>query len=250
MIRGCELARLLFIAMAVAQVGFAQTVAFEVATVKVNHGNGDASPSRYPTLRNGLFIAENASLKTLLSAAYGLAKIRISGPAWIDSDRFDLTAKAPGGVPDSELGPMLQKLIQERFRAVVHRETREMAAFDMVVEKDGLKIRAFDPAHPPAPPPNYNYRGSIMMGAVTMSELADSLASAAGRPVVDRTGVTGRYGFTLNFTPVTPPDAGGDSEPPDFFTAVQQQLGLRLESRRQPIEILVVDRAERTIGEN
>ena len=89
----------------------------------------------------------------ILRAAYDLPESRIIGPDWLDSDRFDLAGKAPAGVPDTEFMPMLQALLKERFHLAVHRETKEMQVFDMVVAKGGLKIWLFDPAHPVVKPP-------------------------------------------------------------------------------------------------
>jgi len=228
----------------------AQSPAFEVATIKPNHGNGNRSPSRYPSLQNGTLTAENVSLKTLLGVAYGLSTVRITGPAWIDSDRFDLAGKAPEGVPDTEVMPLLQNLIKDRFHAEVHLETKEMLAYEMTVTKDGLKIQPFEAEHPPVTPQNRG--GSLLIGVATMPQIADALARAAERPVVEKTGIAGRYSYILSFTPFSAraPDSRADLAPPDLFTAVQQQLGLKLESKKEPIEILVVDRAERVPIEN
>ena len=124
----------------------AQAQEFEVATVKPNRSgqNGD----RRPDLQNGVLTARNVTLHMMLRAAYELHESRIIGPDWLDSDRFDLAGKAPAGVPDTEFMPMLQALLKERFQLAVHRETKEMPVFDMVVAKGGLKIWQFDPARP------------------------------------------------------------------------------------------------------
>src|ERR1700689_1962148 len=129
----------------------AQSPAFEVATVKVNR-SGENGAGR-PDLRNGVLTAWNVTMRMILRAAYDLHESRIIGPDWLDSDRFDLAGKAPAGVPDTEFMPMLQALLKERFQLAVHRETKEMAVFDMVVTKGGLKIWQFDPARPVPKPP-------------------------------------------------------------------------------------------------
>jgi uncharacterized protein (TIGR03435 family) len=222
----------------------AQAPAFDVASVKTNHSGSGGS--RFFGLRNGTFRAENVTLKTLLSEAYGMGSFRIAGPDWIDSDKFDLEAKSPAGVPDSQMGPMLQSLLRERFMVAVHRETKEVPAFDMVVAKSGVRIHLVDPEHPPGPPPRYA-GGATKGGVGTMREIADRLAANAGRPIVDRTGVEGTFAYFLNYAPLSaqPSDGAADSGPPDFFEAMEQQLGLKLEPKKEPIEILVVDRAER-----
>jgi uncharacterized protein (TIGR03435 family) len=221
-----------------------EDLAFEVATIKPT--NGKPNRSTFPSLRNGRFTAENVTLKTLLSVAFGLSGLRINGPEWIDADRFDLAAKAPQGVPDSELKPMLQALLRERFQVTVHREQKEMPTFDLMPAKGGIKLLPFDPAHPPATPRNIG--GSLWIGAATMPQIADGLAMIVGRPVVDRTGIDGRYSFTVHYAPPsrTLNDPAETAIMPDIFTAVPEQMGLKLESKKQEIEILVIDSATRT----
>lgn len=227
----------------------AQSPAFEVATVKLNRTDGNGGG--YPGLRNGILAARNCSLRMMLRIAYDLSENRIIGPDSLDGNRFDLAGKAPQGVPDTELMPMLQTLLKDRFKVAVHREMKEMPVFDMVVAKGGLKLSLSDPAHPfPAPPPNPG--GAMNVGAGTMPQIAQRLTGAAGRPVLDKTGLEGRYGFLLIYTPLSAQKADNEasSGPPDFFTAVELQLGLKLEPKNEPIEVLVVDHAELLPTEN
>lgn len=227
----------------------AQSPTFEVATVKLNRsGSGGAN---FPRLTNGTLAAQNVSLKMMLQSAYGLSSLRITGPDWLDSDRFDLGGKAPQGVPDTEFMPMLQSLLKERFQLAVHYESREMPVYNLVVAKSGLRILPFDPAHPPPVPPR-NGAASMIMGSGTMTQLADQLTGAAGRPVLNKTGLEGRYGYVFTFSPLALQAASGpaDPDPMDVFQSVQQQLGLKLESAKESIEILVVDHAERVPTEN
>src|ERR1017187_6281875 len=117
-------AAIMFVVVTAGSVLRAQSPVFEVATVKVNRsGSGGSNP---PRLTNGRLSAENATMKQLLQVAYDLNALQISGPGWLDSDRFDLAAKSPPGVPDSELMPLLQSLLKERFQLTVHRENKEM----------------------------------------------------------------------------------------------------------------------------
>lgn len=230
--------------------GARQAPEFEVATIRVNDTGSNGS--NFPGLRNGTLSARNVSLKMMLQAAYDLSPLRVTGPDWLDGTRFDVTAKSPQGIPDTEMMPMLQTLLKVRFHVEVHRETKEMPVYEMAVSKDGLKIHPFDPAHPLMPGPNRG--GSMMIGRGTMSQLASMLTGTAGRPVVDKTGLEGVYGYMLTFMPLDAPAApaltAAPDAPPDFFTAVQKQLGLKLEPKRDPVEILVVDRADRTPTEN
>ena len=146
-----SIARILLAAIAIT--AHAQQPKFEVTSVKVNR-SGDGRSS-YPGLTNGRMTAENATLRMILRVAYGLTALQIEGPGWLDSDRFDLEAKSPPGVPDSELMPMLQSLLKERFQLAAHRETKEMPVYDLIVAKGGIKVAPFDPAHiPPTPPRN------------------------------------------------------------------------------------------------
>ena len=224
----------------------AQSPQFEVASIKVNRtGSGG---SNFPGLRNGTLAATNVSLLMLLQAAYDLSASEILGPGWLDSDRYDLAGKSPQGVPDSEMMPMLQALLRDRFRVSVHRETKEMPVYEMVVAKDGLKLLPFDPTHPPAPV--HTRAGAMLTGITTMSQLAMRMSGPAGRPVADKTGLDGRYNFVLIYTPLSAQSEASSDSAPDFFAAVQQQLGLKLEPKKAPIEVLVIDRAERVPSEN
>jgi uncharacterized protein (TIGR03435 family) len=222
----------------------AQSPQFEVATIKANQtGSGG---SNFPRLKNGTLNAENVSLLMLLQAAYDLSAVRIVGPNWLNSDRYDVAGKSPQGVSDSELMPMLQELLRDRFRVSGHREMKEMPVYEMIVGKDGLKMSAFDPAHPLISPPNRNGGGAMIVGSGTMPQLARMMSGPAGRPVLDKTGLSGRYNYILSFTPLSAQaDESASDSSPDLFTAVQQQLGLKLESKKEPIEILVIDHAER-----
>lgn len=228
----------------------AQSPAFEVATAKVNR-SGDGRSS-FPWLINGRMTAENATLRMILRAAYGLTALQINGPDWLDSDRFDLEAKSPPGVPDSELMPMLQSLLKERFQLTAHRETKEMPVFDMVVAKGGLKIAPFDPAHIPPTPPR-NGATSMIIGPMTMAQLAGRITPDAGRPVLDKTGLDAtRYFCAATFSPISAQsaDSAPESGTPDIFRALEKQLGLKLEPAKEPLEILIVDHAERVPTEN
>jgi uncharacterized protein (TIGR03435 family) len=223
---------------------------FEVASVKPNH-NG-APPRTYPRLHNGGFTADNASLKTLLVIAYGLIEQRIFGPEWLDTEKYDITAKAPAGTADDQVMPLLQGLLKDRFQLQSHMETREMAAYDMVVAKSGAKLTPFDPAHPSGKAPGQPRfaGGSMLVGVGTGAQIADALARAAGRPVIDRTGLEGRFAWSVSYTPFSSDANAAANGPPDILAAVQDQLGLRLEPKKESLQVLVIDHAERVPSEN
>lgn len=226
----------------------AQSSGFEVATIKVND-SGDRGWG-FPGLRKGVLAGRNVSLKVMLQEGFGISPLRIIGPDWLDALRFDVAGKAPQGVPDSEFMPMLQELLRERFHVEVHREMREMPVYDMVIAGGGVKMLPYDPARKFE---GINPHGSMIFApSATMPELATRMTESAGRPVVDRTGLDGRYSVVLIFRrpEATAAEAAAPDAPPDFFTAVQQQLGLKLEPKKEPIEVLVVDHAERMPTEN
>jgi bla regulator protein BlaR1 len=235
----------LLVAGAAASV-WAQSPAFEVSAVKPNHT--EEHPRTYPRLHNGTFSAEAASMKTLLVIAYGLIDQRINGPAWLDSERYDITAKAPDGISDSQIMPLLQSLLKDRFHLESHFEMKEMPAYDMVVSKGGAKLKPFDPARLPDVPRD-SHAEAVMVGVGSVGQLGDILARAAGRPVVDKTGMEGLFSWTLSYTPLST-SGTADSAAPDIFAAIEQQLGLKLEPRKESLQILVIDHMERIPTEN
>jgi len=257
---------------------------FDVATVKPagpltgagipRGGPGSDNPERV----NYTYL----SMKNLLMTAYGLPINQVSGPPWIDSERYDITAKVPPGATKEQVNVMLQNLLADRFKLVVHLETKDLPVYELVVGRNGSKLKLYveDPKAPkfepgvpfakdkdgnPIPRP-----GSLIMSMsperrrVTaskqpVSKLAEMLAVQLGRPFVDKTGLVGDYDYSIAFlmegsngapreevTGIVSPDP----DAPSLLVAVQEQLGLRLEPKRGPVEVLVVDRGEKTPTEN
>jgi uncharacterized protein (TIGR03435 family) len=204
------------------------------------------------------------------------------GPNWLDTDQYDIAAKATSSVPvDRMIGPMLQALLEDRFKVRVHKAARDVPVYALIVAKNGLKLvpskegsclpidlNNMERPGPGQTPPRYCGGGStrgngmamIAEGyGVTMAELAGRmLTNFVDRPVIDRTGLEGRFDVRLEFTrdlsgPVrlngveTPglPDPAPDTAGPSIFTAVQEQLGLKLTPDKGPVEVLVVDHAEK-----
>jgi uncharacterized protein (TIGR03435 family) len=231
----------------IAAVLYAQT--FEVASVKVN--NSDSGRSSYPNLTKGKLTAQHTSMRSILQVAWGLRSLQINGPAWIDSDYFDLAGTAPQGVPDTAIQPLLQALLKDRFHLAAHIESREMPVYNLVLLKDGPKCTQVKPdtVFPPAPKRPAG-ADSAIMGPMTMDGLALRLSatSAAGRPVINKTGLDGRY-FCVAFFSNLSTDSSAEG-PGDIFAALQQQLGLKLEPAKAPLDVLVVDHIERTPTEN
>ncbi len=233
--------------------------AFEVATIKPTPA--DWTKGRYIRMLSAHQLeAKNHALKTLLAAAYNLSPKAIFGvPEWSDADHYDILAKTPGDTrPDLEAQmAMLRRLLTERFRLSFHREQREMPIYSLTVAKGGPKLRESAPNTTPEGPPALAfviYPDGVKLPAfsATMGELASVMQRAAlDRPVIDQTGITGRYDFDLEWLPDENQFGGlglkpnPDQPKADLFAAVQVQLGLKLEATRGPVDVLVVDKAEK-----
>ena len=164
--------------------------------------------------------------------------------SWTSSAHFDIVAKAEGDAAPTknQMRQMIQALLADRFQLKVHRERKELPVFALVVGKNGPKLSEPDPSKPGMRTMGNATGLHITAWQSTMQQLADQLSNTAGRPVLDKTGLTGTYAWKLDFSPdVAAPDSGI----PTMSTAVQDQLGLRLEAQKAPIEILVIDSAEK-----
>jgi len=208
-----------------------------------------------------------ASLKMLMQTAFGLFgpnadKMIEGGPKWLDVDKYDVFAKAEEPTTEAQLKLMLQHMLADRFNLRVHRETREAPAYALTVEKNGVRLEQATGAED-RPGITMTIGKPLVARNASMSELSRVLSYRLDRPVVDRTGLTGRYNFTLTWTPAEnegglmarlplPPELraqtvsqSGQTGGPSIFTAVKEQLGLQLESAREPMDVMVIDRAER-----
>jgi uncharacterized protein (TIGR03435 family) len=260
-------------------------IAFEVASVKPAQPSpaghmqiglrADAAMLRY----------SNVSLKEVIRIAHRVKEFQIRGPDWIDSARFDIVAKLPAGASQDQIPEMLQDLLTERFKMATHRETKEHPIYALVVAKGGPRLKPAETAtpEPSGAPPNFGKgpvgRGAIMMmvnpdgvqlkaAAASLAALADMISRFSERPVVDMTGVQGQYEFDLVFAPEAmhampgllktgPPPGDGGPAPAEapaegaatIFDAVQR-YGLKLEPRKAPVEIVVIDRIAKEPTEN
>jgi uncharacterized protein (TIGR03435 family) len=270
--------------------------------IRIAMGGGPGTPDP------GRITYENVALKQVLSTAFEVKSYQISGPAWLDSERYDITAKVPTGSTKEQMHVMLQNLLADRFGLTVHREKKEMASYILSVGKGGNKMKVADPdppkdpnaddaPGPPAMPPAGMGRGAMgkdgfpemnvrrggrggpmvmmMPGKAKMtctkcsvSQLTDTLGNQLDRPVVDMTGLTGDYEFTLIFLPefrnmpgMVPggrgPGPGGapgadvqEDAAPALLAAVQDQLGLKLDQKKAPIDLVMIDHLEKIPTEN
>jgi uncharacterized protein (TIGR03435 family) len=254
---------------AVERAGAQGEPAFEVASIRRNVTGNQQGGGLAGAQPGGRFIAIGATLRRLVDAAYDAWRVE-GGPDWAATDRFDINARADGERPPAEIARMLRTLLVDRFKLVVHTETREMPVYNLTrARADGLgpKLRQSDakcaedarnffPGTLGFPPPCGDFRlgaRSLTARGMSMSALARLLAGRADRFGVDRTGLDGVFDIELEWSSdlglrqAPPGSAGADELTPDglsLFTALQEQLGLRLEPGRGPVDIIVIDRAE------
>jgi uncharacterized protein (TIGR03435 family) len=230
---------------------------FEVATIKPTAPDWDGGRVIRMESANR-FVAWDYTLKSLVGAAYNLTPSAISGgPGWIEIDGYDILAKTPGAVRPSldEQMAMLRSLLADRFKLSFHRDQKELSIYALTVVKNGSKLK--ESTAPPDQLPaltNHIFPDHVTLPArnATMAQFASLLQrGVADRPVVDKTELGGKYDFDLEWTP-DETQFGGQirgtpAQParPGLFTAMQEQLGLRLEATRGPVEVLVIDRVER-----
>ena len=223
-------------------------LAFEVATIKPST---PSSPPLSIGSSPGRFAATNASLKMLVTWAYDLeGDDRLVGvQPWMDEARFDISAIVPArAAGESQAGErvklMMQTLLAERFRLAVHPETRELPFYSLVVDRDGAKVTASTrPEDRGRNSFNMSGAGTLAGTKVTAAMLAKVLAGQLRQFVRDATGLEGVFDFTLEWTPET--TAAAQATRPSIFTAVREQLGMRLDARRGPVEVVVIDRIDR-----
>ena len=228
---------------------------FEVATIKPSDPD---EKGKFFTVRGRRFMTGNTTLSDFLTFAYGIHPRQITGgPSWMDSAKYDLNA-----VPDGEGQPndrqwklMIQKLLADRFQLAFHHDKKELSVYALVVAKTGPKLTKSQGDPNGLPGLFFQGLGVLPARNATMADFAGVMQAAVlDRPVVDQTGIQGRFDFILKWTPdqsqfgglgVKIPPPAEDAAEPDLFTAIQQQLGLKLESVKAPVDVLVIDKVER-----
>ncbi len=251
----------------IAGCSYAQTdrPAFEVASVKrAPSRSGIALPSKADPSRIVYF---STTLKTLLMRAYDISKYQLDGPSWLNTEMYDIEAKVPEGASQKDVPAMLQGLLEERFGLKAHFETRIEPGYDLVIGKHGPKLEKVDESAPPMITDTTGtrvtgwelyYPGHAELGKTTMQYFARSLSRYMDETVIDATGLPGAYHILLEVDPTSfpgllnlyvgrPSTAG--SWKPSIFIAIQE-LGLKLEPRKMPVEHLVVDRVEKIPTDN
>ena len=240
-----------FLVAALAACLHAQTPEFDAASIKPSKAAGERKSMNSDA---GRITYTNVTLRDCLMSAYDAKDYQISGPDWMRTDRYDIVATAGSATSDDAMKLMLQKLLIARFQMTVHREKRELPVYAMVIGKNGTKLKETET------PGKSNMRingGGVVFSSVTIPELIDYMSrlrtAEMDRPVVDNTGLKGRYDFSVNLfgsqeemmAAVSKSDFGSS-----IFTLLQEQLGLKLESQKLPLDMVIVDKAERVPTDN
>jgi uncharacterized protein (TIGR03435 family) len=247
---------------------------FEVASIKLNK-SADMRMMVRPA-PGGRFTVTNVPVQMLITMAYRIKDFQLSGaPAWVMSERYDVEAKADGNPEFDAMLPMLQTLLEDRLKLKFHHESKEMSVYALLVAKAGKLHESTGDCPPPTsgppPPPEpgkippvpcggfFMFPGHITTQKASMTQLIDVLSRFTGKIVLDKTNLTGKYDITLDYTPEAgqfqappgPPPPGMPALPPidpngpSLTTALQEQLGLKLESQKGPVDIMVIDHVER-----
>ena len=254
--------RLVCAILLLASIAWAEKKEFEVASVKP-HKDADDGRVGIQITPGGRWRATNVPLNLLLQIAFELKPGQMAGaPNWVNSERYDVDAKLDASLgPNPKPGdmqPYLQSLLESRFQLKFHREAKEMQVYALVVGKGGPKMKESDPAE--RGPSIRMGMGQLTMAKVNMDQFVRELSRQVGRPVLNETGLTAQYTMELTFAPEGGgpggPGGHGDGPPgergpapgsdgPTVFTAVQEQLGLKLESRKAPVQMFIIDKIEK-----
>jgi uncharacterized protein (TIGR03435 family) len=226
--------------------------AFDVASVKVSApGQRGGNPILNQNIRAtpGSLTMRRVSLKACIQWAYHVFEYQVSGPDWIDSDHYDIAAKAAGPAAEPDLRLMLQTLLADRFQLTFHRQTIEKRAYVLTVGKSGPKFHDSTEDGESAIQPDQKTM-SVTVQRVSLAQLIDPLSRIFQMPVVDKTGLKGRYDVAISMAKYIP-QSGDRADPVSIIqTALEEDLGLKLEARKMPLDYLIVDHAEKVPSGN
>jgi uncharacterized protein (TIGR03435 family) len=231
---------------------------FEVATIKPSNPD---TPGKLFRVMGRRFSTINTTMDDLITWAYGIHPKQITGaPSWFETEKFDLAAQpdAEGQPNTAQWKTMLQKLLADRFQVAFHHDKKELSVYAIVLGKAGSKLTKDEVSTSDIPRMLFTGPGVLNVGNATMADFAGLMqAVVLDRPVVDQTALPGRYAFTLKWTPdetqfggglfgkPPPPSTDSATAAPDLFTAMQEQFGLKLDSTKAPVDVFVIDRAEK-----
>jgi uncharacterized protein (TIGR03435 family) len=231
----------------------AQT-AFDVASVRASQGGrGEGSRRENIQASPGSLNMRNVSLKSAIRWAYHVMDYQISGPDWLGFERYDIAAKAAGPVPEDQLRLMLQALLAERFKLTLHRETKELPAYLLVVAKGGIKFHESQIAdgEPVVTPDRASM--TVEVKGMAATQFVEALSNFLHAPVINNTGLAGRYDAKINVSKYIPDGSAKETafDPiSTILTGLQEELGLKVESKKLPIDLLIIDHAEKVPAEN
>jgi len=249
-------------------------VAFEVASIKPAPPPTDGRIMVRMGSDAGRLTFTNVSLMNVIASAYKVKEVQISGPAWLGTERFDITAKIPDGAPKDQIPAMLQTLLADRFKMTFHKEPKVLPTYALLTAKGGPKLQPSETGG--SLRMMMGPKGRHMTGKASMQQFADSLSNGLDRPVLDMTELKGNYEIDLEWSgddaprgmmglPRGPGGPEGGPRPegaprpeshdesadaPSIFTALQDKLGLRLDPRKAPVDLIVIDHAEKVPTEN
>jgi uncharacterized protein (TIGR03435 family) len=218
--------------------------AFEVASVKASAQAGPYRVTEHVDADGVRF--DNVALRLCVLRAFALKPYQLIGPDWLTQARFVIAAKASGPQPQAKILEMFQALLVDRFKLEFHRETRELPVYALVMAKTGPRLK--EAKDDGAVEINAGEGEDVSFHGATMEMLANTLGSSLDRPVFDETGLTGRYDFSLAWSERRRKGGAGELASPDapsIFTALPARVGLRLEPKKSPVEMFVVDHVER-----
>jgi uncharacterized protein (TIGR03435 family) len=225
--------------------------AFDVASVRAG-GAGEGNRRENIQTSPGSLNMRNVTLRSATRWAYHVMDYQVSGPDWMNFERYDIVAKAAGPVSEDELRVMLRALLAERFKLTLHRETKELQAYVMVVAKGGIKFHESQNEGEPAFEPDRSLT-SVRFKRIPASQIIEMLSSVLHAPVINNTGLTGYYDATIDIGKYMQDRPASDSPAdimPVLITGLQEELGLKLESKKMPLDLLIIDHAEKVPIEN
>ena len=193
----------------------------------------------------------NVSLKSAIRWAWHVMDFQVSGSDWLGTERYDIMAKAAGAAPDAELRLMMQRLLADRFKVALHKQTKEMSAYALVVGKGGPKFTESKTEGEPMLAPDQKTM-RVVVQRTPLSQLVEMLSNVLRTPVVDMTGLQGRYDITLELAKYIPDRSSPDlMDPVSIITrGLQEELGLKIEPRKLPLDLLIIEHAEKISTEN
>jgi uncharacterized protein (TIGR03435 family) len=233
--------------------------AFDVASVKVSQPGTAGGPRRTQRIlfSPGTVTMRNVSLKAAIRWAWHVSEFQVSGPDWLDSERYEIAGKAAGPATEDQLRLMMQALLRERFKLALHLQTKELGAYLLVAGKNGPKVHESTTEGETSIETNQKQM-SVSIQRAPVAQLVEMMSNMLRAPVIDMTGLKGRYDLSIDVAKyaadMASPGRSVESTPMDTMalvtTLLQSELGLKLEARKMPLEVVIVDRAERSPVEN